>query len=228
MNTTSPAQTVKVTNTGTAALTFSYIQMQGLNTNDFNQANNCPTSLATGASCTVTVTFTPTTTSTRSGSLTFIDNAADSAEQVVLSGTGVAANPGVSLNPLNIDFGNQNNGTTSAVKTATLTNASATALAISSIAITGTDAGAFAQTNTCPSSLATNASCTISVTFTPPQSAESDIRTASVTITDNGNASPQAITLSGTGVSPSAGAQLSVNQLNLATRTMAQRVMHRQ
>ncbi len=213
VNTTSPVQTVKVTNTGTAALTFSYIQMQGLNTNDFNQTNNCPTSLATGASCTVTVTFTPTTTSTRSGSLTFIDNAADSAEQVVLSGTGVAANPGVSLNPLNIDFGNQNNGTTSAVKTATLTNASATALAISSIAITGTDAGAFAQTNTCPSSLATNASCTISVTFTPPQSAESDIRTASVTITDNGNASPQAITLSGTGVSPSAGAQLSINQL---------------
>ncbi len=67
VNTTSPAQTVKVTNTGTAALTFSYIQIQGLNTNDFNQTNNCPTSLATGASCTVTVTFTPTTTSTRSG-----------------------------------------------------------------------------------------------------------------------------------------------------------------
>jgi hypothetical protein len=218
LNTRSPSQTVKLTNTGSAALTFSYIQMQGLNANDFVQTNNCPTSLATGASCTATVTFAPTAVSTRSGSLTFIDNASDSAEQVVLSGTGIAVNTGVALSPLNIDFGSQNNGTTSAVKTTTLTNTSATALAISSIAVTGTDAGDFAQTNTCPSSLASNASCTMSVTFAPPQSTESDARTASLTITDNGNASPQAVTLSGTGVSPSSGVQLSTNLLNFGNQ----------
>ncbi|MBA2393027.1 MAG: choice-of-anchor D domain-containing protein [Ktedonobacteraceae bacterium] len=218
LNTSSAAQTVKVTNTGTSTLTFSYIQMQGLNTNDFNQTNNCPTSLATGASCTVTVAFKPTAVSTRSGSLTFIDNAADSAEQVVLSGTGIAVNPGVSLNPLNIDFGSQNNGTTSAAKTTTLTNTSANALAISSIAITGTDASDFAQTNTCPSSLASNASCTISVTFSPPQSTSSDARSASLIVTDNGNASPQSVTLNGTGVVVSSGAQLSTNQLSFGNQ----------
>ncbi|MBV9710420.1 MAG: choice-of-anchor D domain-containing protein, partial [Ktedonobacteraceae bacterium] len=217
VNTTSPTQKVTVTNTGTATLTFSYIQMEGLNANDFSEINNCPTNLAVGASCTVTVTFTPTATSTRAGSLTFIDNASDSAEQAVLSGTGVAANPGVTLNPSNLSFGNQNIGTTSAAQTTTLTNKSASALAISGIAITGTNASDFAQTNTCPSSLASNASCTISVTFTP-QSSSVDARTASIAITDNGPASPQTVTLSGTGVTPNSGVQLSSTLLNFGNQ----------
>ncbi len=218
VNTTSAAQTVTVTNTGTAALTFSYIQMQGLNANDFSQINNCPTSLAVGASCTVTVTFTPSTASTRSGALTFIDNASDSAQQVILSGSGVAANPGVTLAPSNLSFGNQNTATTSTAQTTTLTNKSATTLTISSIALTGTNASDFAQTNTCPASLASNASCTISVTFTPQSSSGADARTASVAITDNGPASPQSVTLSGTAVTPSSGAQISPTVLNFGNQ----------
>ncbi|MBV9615868.1 MAG: choice-of-anchor D domain-containing protein, partial [Ktedonobacteraceae bacterium] len=170
-----------------------------------------------GASCTVTVTFTPTATSTRAGSLTFIDNASDSAEQAVLSGTGVAANPGVTLNPSNLSFGNQNIGTTSAAQTTTLTNKSASALAISGIAITGTNASDFAQTNTCPSSLASKASCTINVTFTP-QDSSVDARTASIAITDNGPASPQTVTLSGTGVTANSGVQLSSTLLNFGNQ----------
>jgi hypothetical protein len=217
LNTTSPSQTVTVTNTGTATLTFSYIQMEGLNANDFSQVNTCPTNLAAGASCTDTITFTPTAASTRSGRLTFIDNASDSAEQVVLSGSGVAANPGVTLNPLNLSFGNQNIGTTSAAQATILTNSSATPLTISSIAVTGTNAGDFAQTNTCPGSLASNASCTISVTFAP-QSSSADARAASIAITDNGPASPQTVTLSGTGVTPSSGAHLSSTLLNFGNQ----------
>ena len=55
----------------------------------------------------------------------------------------------------------------------------------------------FHQTNTCGSSLAPGAYCSISVTFKPTQIGP---RTASVTIADNGIGSPQTVALSGTGV----------------------------
>ena len=220
--TTSAAQTVTVTNTGVAPLTFSYIQIQGLNPNDFTQTNNCPTSLAVGASCTVTATFTPAATSTRSGNVTLIDNASDSPETIVLSGTGVSPNPGVNLNPTNISFGNQDTGTTSSAQTVTLTNNATSALTISGIAVTGADASDFAQTNTCPISpttLAANASCTISVTFTP-QANDIALRTASVAITDNGTGSPQTITLDGTGIEDDTpGVGLNPNSLSFGNQT---------
>jgi len=52
-------------------------------------------------------------------------------------------------------------------KNVTLKNTGTAILTISSIAITGTNAGNFAQTHTCGSSLAAGASCGISVTFRP-------------------------------------------------------------
>jgi hypothetical protein len=222
VGTTSSAQTVTVTNTGIATLTFSYIQIQGLNTSDFTQTNTCPTNLAVGASCTITVTFTPTATSTRAGNVTLIDNASDSPETIVLSGTGLSPNPGVNLNPTNISFGNQDTGTTSSAQTVTLTNNATSALTISSIAITGTNASDFAQTNNCPlspSTLAANASCTISVTFTP-QDSDINLLTAGLVVTDNGTGSPQTVTLSGTGIEDDTpGVNLSPNSLSFGNQT---------
>jgi archaellum component FlaF (FlaF/FlaG flagellin family) len=48
-----------------------------------------------------------------------------------------------------------------------LTNGGQTDLTISNIAIAGANAGDFSQSNSCPSTLAPTASCTIEVTFTP-------------------------------------------------------------
>src|SRR5574340_664813 len=67
--------------------------------------------------------------------------------------------------------------------------------------ITGSNAGDFAQSNSCGSSLATNASCTINVTFTPTASGA---RTASISVTDNASGSPQTVSLTGTGLAPAA------------------------
>lgn len=202
VNTTSPAQTFTVTNTGVSKLNISYIQTQGLNNNDFAQTNNCPASLAVNASCTVTVTFTPQATSTRSGSVVVADDASDSPQTVVLSGTGVAANPGIALSPQNLSFGNEDEGETSSPQTVTLTNNTNSAVTISSLAVSGTNASDFTQTNNCPLSsntLAPNSGCTITVNFTP-QANDLGSRTAVVAITDNGPGSPQNISLSGTGV----------------------------
>ncbi|MFF4754592.1 choice-of-anchor D domain-containing protein [Streptomyces sp. NPDC002514] len=84
LNTTSSAQTVTVTNTGTAAATVSAITTTG----DFSQTNTCGTSIAASASCTVNVTFRPTASGTRTGDLTIAGNASNGTTTVALTGTG--------------------------------------------------------------------------------------------------------------------------------------------
>jgi Beta-propeller repeat/Abnormal spindle-like microcephaly-assoc'd, ASPM-SPD-2-Hydin len=101
---------------------------------------------------------------------------------------------GFELNPAGLVFTGQSLGTTSQPQTVTLTNGDA-AQTISSILITGTNPGDFAETNNCGKSLAPAAQCTISVTFTP---AAAGIRQAQVTLTDSAPGSPQVLDLTGT------------------------------
>ena len=70
----------------------------------------------------------------------------------------------VSLAPTSLAFGNQIVTTTSAAKGVTLTNNDGGPLNISSITIKSAT-GDFTETNDCPASLASGASCTIKVTF---------------------------------------------------------------
>src|SRR5205807_10251252 len=84
--TASSAQTIKLTNTGNASLTISSIAVSGANAADFAETNTCGSSVAAGASCTISITFVPAAGGNRTGSLTITDNAADSAESVALSG----------------------------------------------------------------------------------------------------------------------------------------------
>jgi photosystem II stability/assembly factor-like uncharacterized protein len=189
---TSPAKTVTLTNISTTALTITTIAITGTNAGDFAQTHTCGTSLAAGASCTFSVTFKPAATGTRSASLSVTDNAPGSPQLVPLSGVGTTAK----LSPTSLSFGTVTVGTTSAAKTVTLTNVGTAALTISSIAITGTNAGNFLQTHTCGASLAAGASCTFSVTFKPTATGA---RSASLSVTDNAPGSPQLVALSGTG-----------------------------
>ena len=102
VNTPSAAQNVTLTNNGSASLTISSIALGGTNSGDFAQSNNCPSSsstLAAGASCTISVTFSPTATGSRSASLIFTDNASGSPQSVALSGTGVPGLPGTGSDP---------------------------------------------------------------------------------------------------------------------------------
>ena len=204
VNTTSSAQTVTLTNSGNAALTIHSIGLSGPNSGDFHQQNTCPSgssTLAAGASCTISVTFTPTADGSRSASLTITDNASGSPQSVALSGSGTTESaPVVSLSPTSLSFGNHQVNTTSAAQAVTLTNSGNAALTIKGIGLSGPNSGDFHQQHTCPSSsstLAAGASCFINVTFTP--TAEGT-RSASLSIADNASGSPQSVTLSGTGV----------------------------
>ena len=111
--------------------------------------------------------------------------------------------PAVSLSAASLAFGSQNMGSTSAAKTVTLSNTGDAALSVTSVGLTGTNSGDFAQTNTCGTSVAANANCSVNVTFTPKAVGS---RTAAVSVVDNASGSPHSISLSGTGTSPSTSA----------------------
>jgi hypothetical protein len=84
VGTTSPAKTVKLTNTGNEALVISGRSKSG----DFAESDNCGSSVAPAASCSFSITFTPTTTGTRTGSVTITDNAGSGSQSISLTGTG--------------------------------------------------------------------------------------------------------------------------------------------
>jgi hypothetical protein len=206
--TASAAQTVAISNPGSAALNFSLIGASG----DFSLTNTCGASIAAGAGCTISVTFSPTAVGSRTGTVTISDNIIGSPQTVALSGTGVAATPTATPSPTSLTFASQTTGTTSAAQTVTLANSGQAALALSSIATSGD----FAQTNTCGTSVAAGANCSISVKFTPTAAGS---RAGTLTITDNATGSPQTVTLSGTGVAATPTATLSPTSLTFASQT---------
>lgn len=204
IKTASTPQTVTVTNTGGGTLTFTGgnaagIKVTGADVSSYSQTNNCGTSLAGGASCTITVTFTPQTTGTLTADVTLTDNATSKTQTVTMNGTG--AYPTAKLTPATLAFGSVEVGYSSSVMTSTLTNSGKVNLTISKIALSGTDPKEYAETNNCVGTFAPNATCTISVTFSPTATGAQD---ASVTITDNTSAGTNTLTLTGSGALPTA------------------------
>jgi hypothetical protein len=183
----SATQTVTVTNNGTAQLVISGVTASG----DFAQTNNCLAALQPATNCVISVTYTPKTAGASMAGLTITDNAAGSPQVVLLTGTGVLQ-PIASISKVSLTFTNQPVGIASAAQQVVLTNTGSAPLTITSIVATRD----FTQSNTCGTSLAVQASCTINVTFTPSSSGS---KTGSVTITDNAPGSPQAISLGGNG-----------------------------
>jgi len=198
LGTTSTPQNFTLTNTGASPLSIAGVGISGQNPGDFVQTNDCGTSVATGASCAFSVTFTPAASGNRSATLNITDNAGGSPQHVNLAGTGVG--PMATLNPTSLSFGNQNVGTTSNAKSIQLKNTGNGALTISSIAISGTNATDFAQTNNCPGSLAPGAQCNINVNFSPT---DFGTRTASLSISDDALNTPQTASLTGSGTTGS-------------------------
>ncbi len=78
---------VTLTNHQKAALSVTGAEAGG----DFSATNACPSSLAAGASCLITVAFVPTAMSTRTGTLTVSDNDTNGPRKVPLSGIGQPA-----------------------------------------------------------------------------------------------------------------------------------------
>jgi hypothetical protein len=124
--------------------------------------------------------------------------------------TKFAPSPNVGLSA-GLNFGNENDGTTSAPQTITVTNTGNENLTVTNVSITGANSADFNQTNTCTAnSIAPQSTCTITVTFTPTNTG---IENASVSITDNGPASPQSASLTGFGIGSGPAVELSATSL---------------
>ncbi len=197
VGTAATALPMTLSNPGTAALTITSISVTGANFSSFGESNNCGSSLAVGATCTITVTFTPASAGNLSASISVADNATGSPHTAALTGTGTAPQAVLSPNPL--AFPNTTVGTPATALPMTLSNPGTAALTINSISVTGANSGSFGETNNCGSSLAAGATCTITVSFTP---ASAGNLTASISVADNAAGSPHTAALTGTGTVP--------------------------
>jgi hypothetical protein len=193
VGTLSAVQPETVTNTGSIPVLINGVALAGTNAADFSQNNNCGSSLAAGANCVINVSVTPSQLGPSSASITITDSTVGSTHSVALSGVGLTSGPNATLSsatsltlPLTLV------GTTSPARSIRLTNYGTTALSIAGIAATAD----FGESDNCGSSLASAASCTINVTFTPP--AVGTV-TGTLSVTDNASGNPQTVSLSGTG-----------------------------
>ena len=96
---TSAAETVTVKNTGkVAAIIYTAaIKLTGTDASSFEESTTCGTSLAVGASCTLSVKFKPAATGSLTATLSIPDNTAIAPQQVSLSGTATAAKANVGI-----------------------------------------------------------------------------------------------------------------------------------
>lgn len=200
---TSGTLTVTISSTGNESLALNSLAITPAGT-PFSEIDNCTSHplLAPGTSCTVSLTFAPTATGASQAMLVITDNAAGSPQMVSLAGTGIAPpppSPAVTLMPGTLNFpGTTAQGAASAPQAITIMNSGNASLSFSAApSLSGANSSDFSITgNTCSSSLAANASCTVTITFAP---AAQGVRTVNLVLTDNAANSPQSVTISGTG-----------------------------
>jgi hypothetical protein len=83
---TSKSLQTTLTNAGTTTFAVNTIKIAG-NTTDYHQTNNCGSSLAPGASCSITVTFKPHNATIKSATLNIVDGGIVGTQGVALSGS---------------------------------------------------------------------------------------------------------------------------------------------
>jgi len=157
VNTTSPAKSVTLTNTGETTLHISSVSTSG----DFLRSNNCGAVLPAGAKCTINVTFKPTTYGARTGSLMIADDASDSPQAVGLSGTGLDYSLSASPSSVTVNSGSS---ALYAINVMALGGTFSSAVSLSCSGLPAASACSFSRVSVVPGS--TSASSTMTVTTT--------------------------------------------------------------
>jgi len=191
----STSQTVTLRNMGSTALAISSVAATG----DYSQTNTCGTSVAGGGECTISVVFTPTSnTNPRTGTVTV-----NGTTMVTLTGTG-ANGAYMNLTPLSLTFASQAVGSAAPAQNVVVSNVGNQTLTFGSPAfqMSGDFAEMPAPTNPCGTTLASNASCNVSVSFLPTQEGQ---RTGTMYVSTTNNTSPNTtVNLAGTGAAGTA------------------------
>ncbi|MDB6162017.1 MAG: multicopper oxidase type 3 [Gammaproteobacteria bacterium] len=215
VNTTSTAQSVTVTNTGTANLLFTNISaLSGQNANQFQTGGgSCAVNVPVlpGASCTISVAFRPSSRGSKSATLTLSDNAVPGTQTISLSGTGAQGvvlftsatfSAGAPLQglfdllpgvlPAVLNFGNLSGGQFSTV---TLTNTGNLPVKYTSATVTGSQLFGKGADSCSGQTVPPNGTCTIRVNFAAPNG--NSLTNGTLTIVDDATGGQQRLSLTG-------------------------------
>jgi hypothetical protein len=209
----SAAQTVTLTNTGTATLHITSVLAPA----DFSVSSTC-TTLLPGDACTLSVQFAPgdlSLAAIRSGTLEIQSDATDALEFVSLLG-GATPAP-LALAPTLLNFGTVEVGDTNKLSVS-VTNTTSSPIVLNGVAATGEFS---ADLGMCSGeSLAAGASCTLDVAFGP---VDVGALGGVLSLSSNATQIPLTVGLSGTGVAappPTPGFTLTVNGGDSASATV--------
>jgi hypothetical protein len=210
-STESAAQTITVTSSGNAPVVFG---QAGVSANYAITSDTCSgATVAVGSTCAVSVVFAPTTTGASPGTLTIYANVATGQAQVSLTGTGTTA-ADITLSPLSVSFAATTVNQTTAAQIITINNTGGTAAMLQAPVIVQAATDFSISQNTCRTTLAPSAGCSVSIAFTPTASGT---RAGSFSITDTstGVTATQTAALTGIGNAPATDT-LSTNTLGFS------------
>jgi hypothetical protein len=165
---TTSSNSVTLSNTGNATFNVTGVTLGGTNPGSFSiTTNGCGGAVTGGGQCTVDLQFQPLTVGGNTATLTFSDDVpGDSSQSVTLTGTGTS--PVVSVSHATLSFSAVTIGKLGPIQTVMLSNTGTGPLTVGGVNVAGVNPGSFAiASNTCGSTLAAGASCTVGVQFTP-------------------------------------------------------------
>ena len=194
VGTVSDVKGFAVKNTGVADL-----EIYSIDTNsEFAQTNDCPSTLSSGNTCTISVTFSPQSSGSFSGHIRVIDNTPDGYQLISLVGTAThSGDIDLSLSTSEVDFGSVSINTTSDPQTVIVTNSGTNDLIIGAVSLEGSDSVYFSKSTNCQeASLDAGKSCLIDIAFNPLVVGS---QTAVVKLYDDAVGSPHAILVMGNG-----------------------------
>ncbi len=201
VGTTSAYQTVTILNASSASIQFNKLQLSGPFEQTSTSCGVLPFTLASGASCAVTLSFNPVVGGVGDGQLQVYDTAVTSPQVVNLTGNGTYP---LTYQPGSLSFSGQLVGTFSAAKTVVLTNHEN-----KSETFTLAPSGDFKANSNCPTGIINaNSTCNIYIEFNP---SAIGTRNGSVTVNDTATGGvPLVISLTGSGTATNPAAAIAV------------------
>jgi MYXO-CTERM domain-containing protein len=169
VNTLSDAQTVTITNSGQAPLSFTALAISGANASSFQLSGTCSTQtpVPVGGQCTLSVKAQVAQAGTASAAIQVQSNASNGIAVLNLSATAALATPAITSSSNTIAFGAQTLGAASTTQSVTLTNTGNVPVNITSVKTTGSNNVSIASGTTCSGNLALNAKCVVQVSLNP-------------------------------------------------------------
>ncbi len=187
----SAAQTVTVSNTGTGNLTISNISSDNPQFTFTSAA--LPITLSAGGSTTVDVVFSPTSLGNQSGNIIFTHDAPGSPTSLPVQGVGADAGPTFAVSPASVNFGNVSVGNTVNATVTVSNNGLSNPLVISGVVAAP---GVF-SVSPASATIPPLGSQVFTVSFTPNAGGAFS---GTLTFTHNAPGSPDVVNLSGNGV----------------------------